>query len=39
MTYRKNPVFDEKYQVINQLADNYQVRYKKNFSDKHLVTN
>jgi hypothetical protein len=33
MTYRKNPVFDEKYQVINQLADNYQVRYKKNFSD------
>ena len=31
--YTKNSEFDEKYQVINQIADNYQLRYKKNFSE------
>ena len=33
MRYIKNSEFDEKYQVINQIADNYQLRYKKNFSE------
>lgn len=27
------PIHDEKYQIINKMADEYQIRYKKNFSD------
>lgn len=27
------PIHDEKYQIINRIADDYQIRFKKNFSD------